>query len=105
MFTLAEVAVRTDDRVLLKDMLIAAQDAHSTGSPAVRRGAAGILAKAAWQRDDVDEVGAAAQRRRHAAPDATLARRARSRYLDRTSSSCRRACRPANQSARHHLAA
>ena len=56
MFTLAEVAARTDDRVLLKDMLIAAQDAHSTGSPAVRRGAAGILAQAAWQRDDVDEA-------------------------------------------------
>ena len=56
MFTLAEAAARSDDRVLFKEMLIAAQDAHSTGSPAVRRGAAGILAQAAWQRDDVDEA-------------------------------------------------
>ena len=30
-----------------------AHDAYSTGSPAVRRGAAYVLALAAWQRDDV----------------------------------------------------
>jgi DNA-binding CsgD family transcriptional regulator len=56
MFTLAEVAARTDDRILLKDTLIAALDAHSSGSPAVRREAAGVLAQAAWQRDDVEEA-------------------------------------------------
>ncbi|KBZ64298.1 hypothetical protein K875_01683 [Mycobacterium [tuberculosis] TKK-01-0051] len=56
MFTLAEVAARTDDRTLLADMMSEARDAYSSGSPAVRRGAAAALGLAAWQRDDVHEA-------------------------------------------------
>ncbi len=56
LFTLAEVAARTEDRMLLHDAVIVARDAYSTASPAVRRGAAGVLGQAAWQRDDVDEA-------------------------------------------------
>lgn len=56
MFTLAEVAARTDDRTLLVQMLSDARDAYSNGSPAVRRGAAAALGLAAWQRDDVHEA-------------------------------------------------
>ena len=55
-FTLAEVAVRTDDRTLLLETMSEARDAHSHGSPAIRRGAAYALALAAWQRDDVHEA-------------------------------------------------
>ena len=33
-----------------------ARDAYSTGSAAVRRGAAYVLALAAWQRDDVHDA-------------------------------------------------
>ena len=50
---LAEVAARTDDRTLLQQMVNDARDAYSTGSSVVRRGAAHVLALAAWQRDDV----------------------------------------------------
>jgi DNA-binding CsgD family transcriptional regulator len=56
MFTLAEVAVRTDDRKLLLETAIEARDAYSNGSPAVRRGAACALGLTAWQRDDVHEA-------------------------------------------------
>jgi DNA-binding CsgD family transcriptional regulator len=56
MFTLAEVAARTDDRTLLVETMSDARDAYSTGSPAVRRGAACALGLAAWQRDDVHEA-------------------------------------------------
>src|SRR5262245_43130390 len=56
MFTLAEVAARTDDRTLLLETVSEARDAYSNGSPAVRRGAAGALGLAAWQRDDVHEA-------------------------------------------------
>ena len=56
MFTLAEVAARTDDRTLLLETVSEARDAYSNGSPAVRRGAAGVLGLAAWQRDDVHEA-------------------------------------------------
>jgi DNA-binding CsgD family transcriptional regulator len=52
MVILAEVAVHTDDRNLLQQMANHARDAYSTGSSAVRRGAAYVLALAAWQRDD-----------------------------------------------------
>ena len=41
---------------LLQQMANDARDAYSTGSPAVRRGAADVLALAAWQRDDVHEA-------------------------------------------------
>src|SRR6516165_4656228 len=56
MFTLAEVAARTDDRTLLLETVSEARDAYSNGSPAVRREAAGVLGRAAWQRDDVHEA-------------------------------------------------
>ncbi|MGV0786020.1 AAA family ATPase [Mycolicibacterium sp. XJ2] len=56
MFTLAEVAARTDDRTLLVEMLSDARRAYSNGTPAVRRGAAAALALAAWRRDDVHEA-------------------------------------------------
>jgi DNA-binding CsgD family transcriptional regulator len=53
---LASVAVHTDDRNLLLQMASDAHDAYSTGSSAVRRGAAYVLALAAWQRDDVHDA-------------------------------------------------
>jgi DNA-binding CsgD family transcriptional regulator len=53
---LAEVAVRTDDRTLLQQMVNDARDAYSTGSCVVGRGAAHVLALAAWQRDDVHDA-------------------------------------------------
>lgn len=56
MFTLAEVAARTDDRTLLVEMLTEAREAYFNGTPAVRRGAAAALALAAWQRDDVHDA-------------------------------------------------
>ncbi|OBI22477.1 LuxR family transcriptional regulator [Mycobacterium sp. E2327] len=56
MFTLAEVAARTDDRTLLVETMNEARDAYSNGSPAVRRGSACALGLAAWQRDDVHEA-------------------------------------------------
>jgi DNA-binding CsgD family transcriptional regulator len=55
MVILAEVALRTDDRALLQQMVNDARDAYSTGSSVVRRGTAHVLALAAWQRDDVQE--------------------------------------------------
>src|ERR1700720_1022440 len=56
MVILAEVAVRTDDRTLLQQMVNDAHDAYSIGSSVVRRGAAHVLALAAWQRDDVQDA-------------------------------------------------
>ena len=56
MVILAEVAVRTDDRTLLQQMVNDAYDAYSAGSSVVRRGAANVLALAAWQRDDVHDA-------------------------------------------------
>ncbi|WP_297825793.1 AAA family ATPase, partial [Mycobacterium sp.] len=56
MFTLAEVAARTDDRTLLIETMSEARDAYINGSPAVRRGAACALGLSAWQRDDVHEA-------------------------------------------------
>ena len=53
---LAEVAARTDDRNLLQQMINDARDAYFTGSSVVRRGAANVLALAAWQRDDVHDA-------------------------------------------------
>jgi DNA-binding CsgD family transcriptional regulator len=53
---LAEVAVRTDDRTLLQQMVNDARDAYSTGSSVVDREAAHVLALAAWQRDDVQDA-------------------------------------------------
>jgi DNA-binding CsgD family transcriptional regulator len=56
MVILAEVAVRTDDRNLLQQMVNDARDAYSAGSSVVRRGTAHLLALAAWQRDDVHDA-------------------------------------------------
>jgi DNA-binding CsgD family transcriptional regulator len=56
MVTLADVAARTDDRTLLQQMVNDARDAYSTGSSVVRRGAAHVLALAAWQRGDVQDA-------------------------------------------------
>jgi DNA-binding CsgD family transcriptional regulator len=56
MVILTEVAARTDDRTLLQQMVNDAHDAYSTGSAVVRRGAANVLALAAWQRDDVHDA-------------------------------------------------
>jgi DNA-binding CsgD family transcriptional regulator len=56
MVILAEVAARTDDRTLLQQMVNDAHEAYSTGSAVVRRGAANVLALAAWQRDDVHDA-------------------------------------------------
>jgi DNA-binding CsgD family transcriptional regulator len=56
MVILTEVAARTDDRTLLQQMVNDARDAYSTGSPVVGRGAAHVLALAAWQRDDVHDA-------------------------------------------------
>jgi DNA-binding CsgD family transcriptional regulator len=53
---LTEVAARTDDRNLLQQTVNDARDAYSTGSSVVRRGAAHVLALAAWQRHDVDDA-------------------------------------------------
>ncbi|MCV7380026.1 LuxR family transcriptional regulator [Mycobacterium alsense] len=53
---LASVAMHTDDRNLLQQMTNEARDAYPTGSPAIRRGAAYVLALAAWLRDDVHEA-------------------------------------------------
>jgi DNA-binding CsgD family transcriptional regulator len=53
---LAEVAVRTDDRNLLQQMVNHARDAYPTGSSVVGRAAAYVLALAAWQRDDVHDA-------------------------------------------------
>jgi DNA-binding NarL/FixJ family response regulator len=56
MVILAEVAARTDDRNLLQQMVNDARDAYPTGSSVVRRGAAHVMALAAWQRDDVHDA-------------------------------------------------
>jgi DNA-binding CsgD family transcriptional regulator len=53
---LAEVAVRTDDRTLLQQMVNDAHNAYTTSSSMVRRAAAHVLALAAWQRDDVHDA-------------------------------------------------
>jgi DNA-binding CsgD family transcriptional regulator/cell wall-associated NlpC family hydrolase len=56
MAVLAEVAVRTDDRNLLQQLVNDARNAYSTGASTVRRAAAHALALAAWQRDDVHDA-------------------------------------------------
>jgi DNA-binding CsgD family transcriptional regulator len=56
MMTLAGVAVHTDDRNLLQQMVNDARNAYSTGSYFGRCAAAHVLALAAWQRDDVHDA-------------------------------------------------
>jgi DNA-binding CsgD family transcriptional regulator len=56
MMILAQVAVRTDDRTLLQQMESDARDAYPNGSSFVRRMATHVLARAAWQRDDIHDA-------------------------------------------------
>jgi DNA-binding CsgD family transcriptional regulator len=56
MVILAEVAVRTDDRNMLQQMVNDAHDGYPTGSYYVRWAAAHVQALAAWQRDDVHDA-------------------------------------------------
>ncbi|WP_424080123.1 ATP-binding protein [Mycobacterium sp.] len=56
MALLAEVAVHTDDRNLLQQMEIDARNAYPASTSMVRRAAAHVLARAAWQRDDVHDA-------------------------------------------------
>jgi DNA-binding CsgD family transcriptional regulator len=56
MVILAEVAVHTDDRNLLQQMANDARNAYPTGSHYVRRAATHVLARTAWQRDDVHDA-------------------------------------------------
>lgn len=53
---LAEVAVRTDDRNLLQQMVNDARNAYSASSSVVGRSVAHVLALAAWHRDDVHDA-------------------------------------------------
>jgi DNA-binding CsgD family transcriptional regulator len=53
---LADVAVRTDDRNLLQQLVAYARVAHSSGSATVRRTAAHVLAMAAWHRNDLHDA-------------------------------------------------
>jgi DNA-binding CsgD family transcriptional regulator len=55
MVTLGEVAARTDDRNLLQQLVNHARDAYASSS-VVGRGAAHVLALAAWQRNDVHDA-------------------------------------------------
>jgi len=56
MAILAEVALRTDDRNLLQQMVAYAHDANSTGSSMGRRAAAYVLALAAWYSNDLHDA-------------------------------------------------
>ena len=89
---LAEVAARTDDRTLLQQMVNDARDAYSTGSSVVGRGAAHVLALAAWQRDDVQDA-MRWLRRHHAVRSTILAPGLRSGDLGCAGGVSRRRCR------------
>ena len=56
MAVLADVAVHTDDRTLLQQMVSDARAAYPTGASMVRRTAAHVLALAAWQRQDLHDA-------------------------------------------------
>ena len=56
MAVLADVAVHTDDRTLLQQMVTDARAAYPTGASMVRRTAAHVLALAAWQRQDLHDA-------------------------------------------------
>jgi DNA-binding CsgD family transcriptional regulator len=56
MVVLVEVALRTDDRNLLQQMVAHAHDAYANGASMVRRTAAYVLALAAWHRDDLHDA-------------------------------------------------
>jgi DNA-binding NarL/FixJ family response regulator len=56
MVILVEVAIRTDDRNLLQQMVAYAHDAYSNGASMVRRTAAYLLAMAGWHRHDLHDA-------------------------------------------------
>jgi DNA-binding CsgD family transcriptional regulator len=56
MVMLVEVALRTDDRNLLQQIVADAPRAYSNGSAMVRRTAAHVLALAAWYRNDLRDA-------------------------------------------------
>ena len=56
MVILAQVAISTDDRNLLQQMVAHAHDAYSSGASMVRRTAAYVLALAAWHRNDLHDA-------------------------------------------------
>jgi DNA-binding CsgD family transcriptional regulator len=56
MLVLADVAVRTDDRALLQQMVSDARDAYPTGLSTIRRETGHLLALAAWQRGDLHDA-------------------------------------------------
>jgi len=56
MVVLAEVALRTDDRNLLQQIVVHAHEAYSNGASMVRGTAAYILALAAWHRNDLHDA-------------------------------------------------
>lgn len=53
MAVFADIALRTDDRKLLQQIVTRAEKAHVNGSAMVRRTAAHILAMAAWHHEDI----------------------------------------------------
>jgi ATP/maltotriose-dependent transcriptional regulator MalT len=53
---LVEVAIATDDRNLLQQMIAHMQEAYTNGSSMVRRTAAYVLALAAWNRNDLHDA-------------------------------------------------
>jgi DNA-binding CsgD family transcriptional regulator/ribosomal protein S28E/S33 len=56
LMTLARVAAHTNDRLLMREVVVHAREAHAAGGPAHRREAMAALAHAAWQRGDVGEA-------------------------------------------------
>ena len=56
MVILVQVAISTDDRTLLQQMVSCAHDAYSNGASMVRRTAAYVLALAAWHRNDLHDA-------------------------------------------------
>ncbi|MUL75510.1 LuxR family transcriptional regulator [Mycolicibacterium sp. CBMA 226] len=56
MLVLAEVAVRTDDRNLLQQMVNEARDAYPSGLSTIRRETGHLLALVAWQRGDLPDA-------------------------------------------------
>jgi len=56
MIMLADVAIRTDERNLLQQLVADARDAYANGATTVRRSAAHVLALAAWHRSDAHDA-------------------------------------------------
>ena len=56
LMTLARVGAHTNDRSLLREVVVHAREAYAAGGPAHRREAMAALAHAAWQRGDAAEA-------------------------------------------------